>query len=45
LVGKLIDFTMKEENLILRSAASKALGALNLPSNKASEIIRSQYRG
>jgi len=45
LVGKLIDFTMKEENLILRAAASKALGALDLPSNKASEIIRSQYRG
>ena len=45
LVGKLIDFTMKEQNLILRTAASKALGALDLPSNKASEIIRSQSRG
>jgi len=45
LVGKLINFTMTKEDLILRAAASKALGALDLPSNKASEIIRSQHRG
>lgn len=44
-VTRLIDFTMKEQDLILRSAASKALGALDLPSNKASELIRAQYRG
>lgn len=44
-VNKLIEFTMTEPDLVLRAAASKALGALDLPSNKASEIIRSQYRG
>lgn len=45
LVSKLIEFTMNEKDLVLRAAASKALGALDLPSNKASEIIRGQYRG
>ncbi|MEK6643454.1 MAG: HEAT repeat domain-containing protein [Planctomycetota bacterium] len=45
LVTKLIEFTMTEKDLVLRAAGSKALGALNLSSNKASEIIRSQYRG
>ncbi len=45
LVRRLIEFTLTEENLVLRAAASKALGALNLPSNKASEIIRRQYNG
>jgi tetratricopeptide (TPR) repeat protein len=45
LVDRLIDFTLTEEDLILRAAASKALGALDLPSNKASEIIRAQHRG
>jgi len=45
LIGKLIDFTMQAEDLILRAAASKALGALDLPSNKASEIIRAQHAG
>jgi CheY-like chemotaxis protein len=44
-VSKLIDFTMKEQDLVLRAAGSAALGALDLPGNKASEIIRSQYRG
>jgi CheY-like chemotaxis protein len=45
LANRLIDFTKNEKDLILRTAASQALGALDLPSNKASEIIRSQYRG
>jgi len=45
LVSKLIDFTMNEKDLVLRAAGSKALGALNLTSNKASEIIRAQHRG
>jgi len=45
LVNRLIEFTMKEKDLVLRTAASQALGALDLPSNKASEIIRSQHRG
>ncbi|MFQ5422908.1 MAG: HEAT repeat domain-containing protein [Phycisphaerae bacterium] len=44
-VQQLIQLTMTEENLVLRSAASKALGALDLPTNKASEIIRNQSRG
>lgn len=44
-VSKLIEFTMKEPDLVLRAAASKALGALDLPSNKASEIIRAQHNG
>ncbi len=44
-VSRLIEFTMKEQDLILRAAASKSLGALNLSSNKASEIIRAQYNG
>ncbi len=45
LIAKLIEFTMQEKDLVLRAAASKALGALDLPSNKASEIIRAQHRG
>jgi hypothetical protein len=45
LIGKLIDFTLKEQDLVLRAAASQALGALDLPSNKASEILRAQHRG
>lgn len=44
-VARLIEFTMNEADLVLRAAASKALGALDLPSNKASEIIRAQYKG
>ncbi len=44
-VSRLIEFTMSEGDLVLRAAASKALGALDLPSNKASEIIRAQYNG
>lgn len=45
LVTKLIEFTMNEKDLVLRAAGSKSLGALDLASNKASEIIRAQYRG
>jgi len=45
LVSRLIEFTKGEDDLVLRAAASKALGALNLPSNRASEIIRAQYNG
>ncbi|MFH1418019.1 MAG: hypothetical protein ABII12_07025 [Planctomycetota bacterium] len=45
LVQQLIEFTMTEGDLVLRAAASKALGALDLAANKASEIIRAQYRG
>lgn len=45
LVARLIDFVKNEKDLVLRTAASQALGALDLPSNQASEIIRSQYNG
>ena len=45
LVQKIIDLTMNEKDLVLQAAASKALGALDLTSNKASEIIRTQSRG
>jgi len=45
LVARLIDFTMNQKDLILQAAASKALGALNLPSNQASKIIRDQHNG
>lgn len=45
LVRKLIEFTLIEKDLVLRAAGSKALGALDLPSNKASEIIRAQHNG
>jgi hypothetical protein len=43
-VQKLIDYTMNEKDLVMRAAASKALGALDLPGNKASEIIRAQQK-
>ncbi|MCZ6697335.1 MAG: HEAT repeat domain-containing protein [Planctomycetota bacterium] len=45
LVQRVIGLTMDEKDLVLQAAASKALGALDLPSNKASEIIRAQSRG
>ena len=44
-VQKVIDLTMNEKDLILQAAASKALGAMDLPSNRASEIIRAQSKG
>ncbi len=44
-VQRLIDLTLNESDLILRAGASKALGALNIKTNKASEIIRSQHNG
>lgn len=34
-----------DANMNIRTAASQALGALNLPSNPASQIIRNQYAG
>ncbi len=44
-VSRLIEFALNETDLVLRSAASKALGALDLPGDKASEIIRAQHDG
>ncbi len=44
-VDELIAVVEKEPDMALRTAASQALGALNLPANKGSEIIRNQYGG
>lgn len=44
-VAALIAIAERDENLTIRTAASRALGALNLPSNRAGDIIRNQYRG
>ncbi|HEY3242732.1 MAG TPA: HEAT repeat domain-containing protein [Phycisphaerae bacterium] len=44
-VNELVKQAMDEPNLNLRTAASKALGALNLTTSKASEIIRKYYGG
>ncbi|MEK6676831.1 MAG: HEAT repeat domain-containing protein [Planctomycetota bacterium] len=41
----LIGLARDEQNLVLRTAASKALGTLNLANNRASEIIRGFYGG
>ena len=41
----LMTISFDESNLRLRTAASHALGALNLPANKASEIVRKYHRG
>ena len=45
LVSRLVDVSADEPNLTLRTAASRALGALNLADNQASEIIRKYYQG
>jgi CheY-like chemotaxis protein len=39
-VTQLVTFVQKDENMTLRTAASQALGALNLPATPASQIIR-----
>ena len=44
-VQRLIKIAESEENMDIREAAAQALGALNLPSDPASEIIRNQHRG
>jgi hypothetical protein len=45
LVKMVIAVAESHENMVIRTAASQALGALNLPGNPASEIIRNQYDG
>ena len=45
LIGQLVKIAESDANMTIRGAASRALGALNLPSAPASEIIRNQYRG
>lgn len=44
-VARLVEITADESKLALRTAASQALGALNLSDNKASDLIRKYYRG
>ncbi len=44
-VSELVKTAQSEENLTLRTSASRALGALNLADNRASEIIRGYYGG
>lgn len=44
-IDGLIEVVMQAEDLTIRTAASAALGALDLPGNKASQTIRAQYRG
>lgn len=44
-VQRLIKIVESDANLELRESASRALGALNLPGNPASTIVRNQYGG
>jgi len=44
-VRQLITVVESDTNMAIRTAASQALGALNLPGNPASAIIRGQYGG
>lgn len=45
LVAAVVKMAESEPVMALREAASRALGAFNLPGAPASEIIRNQYRG
>ncbi len=44
-VSGVVQAALETEDLTMRTAASQALGALNLKENEASEIIRSYHRG
>jgi len=44
-VTRLLTTARNEPDMIMRAAASQALGALDLTDNKASDIIRSFHRG
>ncbi len=44
-IEQLIRIVESEQNMAIRTAASQALGALDLPGNPASVIIRNQYGG
>ena len=44
-INSLVDIARDEADLTIRTAASQTLGALNLATNKASDIIRSYYGG
>lgn len=45
LLERVISTAKDAEDLTIREAASQALGALNVPGDPASSIIRNQYRG
>ncbi len=42
-VTRVTDIAESDGNMVIRAAASQALGALNLPGNPASQIIRNQH--
>ena len=44
-IDELVDIAHNDDDLIMRTSASQSLGAINLKTNKASEIIRSYYGG
>lgn len=44
-VGKLVGIAERDANMTIREAASRTLGALCVPGEPASTIIRNQYRG
>lgn len=44
-VARLVELAQNEPDMVIRTAASQSLGAINLATNKASEIIRSFYGG
>lgn len=44
-VAALVQIARDDEDLVIRTSASEALGALNLASNRASEIVRKHHRG
>ncbi|MBU0641426.1 MAG: hypothetical protein KKB50_21405 [Planctomycetes bacterium] len=44
-IQRIITIAENDENMVIRTAASQTLGALNLPGNPASKIIRNQYGG
>lgn len=44
-IKKVVAIAERDENMTIREAASRTLGALNVPGPPASEIIRNQYGG
>ncbi len=44
-ISRLVEIAHHDENLVIRTAASQTLGAVNLATSKASTIIRSYYGG
>jgi HEAT repeat protein len=44
-IAELVEISRDDDDLAIRTAASKALGAVNLATDQASEIIRKYYGG